>query len=330
LSKRKAVGIGCFLSLFLLASFAVVQRTSATPNPSSAFVISPSSELVSVNDNFTITINLTNVQSLFCWQVILKYDESGLRLNELWVPEDNVFAGHKTEIVPASNGNPDFMGACLFGNDFVDVSNGVLCQANFAVLTAGQWAIEVAEGAHNSFWLSSSLVAEYPLSSNCTVFAVNETVNTGKIGTTLPLNSTSFLSLENFTVSSVSNVSSLSFDPSISELSFRVDLSASEIDAFSSGIEVNITVPASIFENASLICTLNVDGKRNFYVFIAPSTLGLFGLLQGSHVVTLDIGYIDPLSTVPEFSLPTILLPLVMLAFLVVMPRTRMFKTRQV
>jgi hypothetical protein len=305
-----------------------VQRTRAVASgTTSAFLISPTSELVSVNDNFTVTVNLTNAQNLFGLQVILKYNESGLKLNDMWVPEDSVFAGHRTDVVHSRN-TPDNVGACLFDHDFVDVSNGVVCQANFVALSAGQWSIEVAVGAYYSFWLNTALAEEDPLGSNCTVFAVNETVSTGKIGTILPLNSTSFLGLENFTVSSVSPVSSLSFDPSISELSFQVNASAADIDALTYGTLVNITVPVSIFQNASLLCTVNADGKYDAYLTFAPSTLGLFDLLQGSHVVTLDIGYIDPLSTVPEFPLPTILLPLVMLALLAaIVPRRRMFKT---
>jgi hypothetical protein len=305
---------------------------------------------VSVNDNFTVTVNVTNAQDLDAWQVVLKYNGTGLRLNSLWAPDNSIFAGHNVDFLPArtpyytdsiDGSSSGLIGACLFGHDYVNVSNGVICRANFAVLSAGQWSIEVADisnplhcgGANasdwwNSCWLSTTTYAEQdPLGSNCTVFAVNEIVTGVDIGTILPLNSTSFLGLENFTVSSISNISSLSFDPSISELSFKADVSASDV--------LNITLPSSIVENTSLAVTVNVDGKSCPHFYFGPSTIWSICLDPGVHVITLDIGWIDPPASptlVPEFSLPTILLSLVMLTLfaLSLCRKRRMFNTRQV
>jgi len=120
--------------------------------------------------------------------------------------------------------------------------------------------------------------------------------------TIVPLNSTSFLGLENFTVISSAHVSSLSFDPSISELSFKASVSASA--AAVSGTNTNVTLPVCIVENQSLIVAVSVDGRGNGYMIFEPSTLG-FVLSQGDHTVTLDIG-VDPPATVPEFSTSTI------------------------
>lgn len=190
---------------------------------------------VSVNDNFTVTVDLTNAQNLFAWQIILKYNGTDLRLNSLWVPEDSVFAGHMVEVLPSfTNYRTDaidgsrsgLLSANLFCNDSVNVSNGVICRANFAVLSAGQSLIEVAFKSNPlhqergplsySFWLASNDVLtggeEDAVGSNCTVLGVNGTVTGPLVGTIYPLDSTSFLGLENFTVSSVSNISSLSFN----------------------------------------------------------------------------------------------------------------------
>ena len=223
------------------------------------------------------------------------------------------------------------IGACVMGSDYVNVSNGAVLSANFAVLSAGQWSIEVADKSNPlhesvtgtspngesfvsnstdwSFWLNNTSLNSYDaLGSNCTVLAVNQTVVGPKIGTIWPLNSTSFLSLENFTVSSASNISSLSFDPSISELSFKADVSAFDI--------MNITLPSSIVENTSLLVTVNVDGKSCPHFYFGPSTTWSICLEPGVHVITLNIGWIDPPASpapVPELSLPTILLSLVML-----------------
>lgn len=124
------------------------------PSSASAFLISPSSETVSVNESFTITVNLTNAQNLFGWQVVLKYNGTDLNLTGLWVPEDNVFAGHEwillgpitkfylDAIDGSSSGTVG--GALLDGDVVTNVDSGVLCSANFTVIGAGQSLIEVA------------------------------------------------------------------------------------------------------------------------------------------------------------------------------------------
>lgn len=305
-----------------------MQRASVDPSPSSTFLISPSSVTVSVNDNFTVTVNITNAQNLDAWQIVLKYDGTGLRLNSLWVPDNSIFAGHIVDFSPVRNpfatdaidgSSSGIMDACLFGHDSVNVSNGVICRANFAVLSAGQWSIEIADISNplhdggaaarywwNSCWMNTTSWAEQDsLGSNCTVFAVNETVTGPEIGTITPLNSTSFLGLENFTVSSISNISSLSFDPSISELSFEANTPAFDV--------LNITLPSSIVENTSLLVTVNLDSKSCPHYYFGSSTIWSICLDQGVHAITLNIGWIDPPASVPEFSLPTILLSLVIL-----------------
>lgn len=153
MSESKVVGIACLLWLFLFAPFAYIQRTAATSSPESTFLISPAFELLSVNDNFTITVNLTNAQNLYAWQIILKYNGTGLRLNALWVPDDNVFAGHEW-LGPFSDYDwRDILdgftfaitGATLVDDDFImNVDSGVLCRANFTVISKGQSLIEVA------------------------------------------------------------------------------------------------------------------------------------------------------------------------------------------
>jgi hypothetical protein len=359
LSKGKAVVTFCFLFLFLFASFMYVQRASAATNPSPAFLISPSSVTVSVNDNFTVTVNLTNVQFMDCWEVILKFNGTGLRLNKMWIPGDNVFAGHTMDAPPphtnygtdAIDGSRSgVIGACTMGQDYVNVTNGILFSANFAALNAGQWSIQVADksnplheptrntspnqgssGEDNtdwSFWMDTTdLNSHEALGSNCTVFAVNEAVTGPKIGTVTPLNSTSFLSLENFTVSSTSDISSLSFNPSISELSFKANVSAFEV--------MNITLPLSIVENNSLVVTVNEDGQSMPRWILGPATMWSVCPDLGLHSFTVDIGWIDPPSTVPEFSLPTILLLLAMLTLFAFAlhqkrerPRTKLYFTK--
>lgn len=202
LSKRKVVGIAFLLWLFLFAPFACMQRTAAAPSPDSTFLISPSFELLSVNDNFTITVNLTNAQNLFGWQIALKYNGTGLRLNDLWVPDENVFAGHEWfPFGPNTDLDPDVLdglsvaaiAAALLGEFDVNVDSGVLCRANFTVVSTGQSLIEVADKSNPahfdhgedvwySFWQNPTDVEAWPggeedaLGSNFTVFTVSPLV----------------------------------------------------------------------------------------------------------------------------------------------------------
>jgi hypothetical protein len=168
--------------------------TSPPPPPSqpgsaSAFLISPSSETLSVNESFTITVNLTNAQDLSAWQVVLKYNGTCLNMTSLWVPDNNVFAGHQVD--PLGPINPFYrdsidglssgiIAESLYDNDAVTNENGVLCSANFTALSAGQSLIEIAvksnplhdEGSlWYSTWLNStSLADQNVVGSSCTVF----------------------------------------------------------------------------------------------------------------------------------------------------------------
>lgn len=178
--------------------------TTLTENPTCMFLISPTFLPLSVKDNFTVTVNLTNVQNLAHWQVILMYNGTGLNLTGLWVPDDNVFAGHQMDMDLNIQGPRDerngfssaIIGADLLQNGDVipNVENGVLCSANFTVISKGQWLIEVAVesnplhdevgGLLYSFWQNTSDAEQNALGSNCTVFVthlIGDINNDGKV-----------------------------------------------------------------------------------------------------------------------------------------------------
>ena len=187
------------------ASDANVPPSSQPPNPNppnpnppnpppntSVFLISPSSESLNVNDSFSFTVNLTNAENLFSWQVVLKYNGTDLRLNNMWIPDNNVFSGHT--VIPegpvtfnAADGSLfTVIGGMLLGSDLIaNVDSGVLCNANFTVMNAGQSLIELAAASNpaisdkglnwHSFWQTSNDALfgaeEDALGSNCTVSA---------------------------------------------------------------------------------------------------------------------------------------------------------------
>jgi len=200
LSKGKVVVIACLLWLFLSVTFAFVQRTMADSTPTSTFVINPAFERLGVNDSFTITVNLTNAQNLFSWQIVLKYNGTALNMTGLWVPDDNVFAGHEWNLlgpivpfyVDAIDGSSSgVVAAYLLDGDVVtSVDSGVLCCANFTVINAGQSLVEIATESNPlheygspwySIWMNAppgtyQLNEEDAVGSNCTVLTVSPLV----------------------------------------------------------------------------------------------------------------------------------------------------------
>lgn len=162
------------------------------------FLVSPAFLGLRVNDTFTVTVDLTNAENLVCWQVVLKYSGAGLKLNELWRPDDSVFAGHVVIAPPVVTAGDAMDGlssgeicVSLLDDDVITkVDNGVLFKANFTVIAPGQWLIEVADISHPlvpelhylgyisySFWMDSSLSTQNVApGSNCTVLTVSPLV----------------------------------------------------------------------------------------------------------------------------------------------------------
>ncbi|MCJ7505591.1 cohesin domain-containing protein, partial [Candidatus Bathyarchaeota archaeon] len=116
-------------------------------------LIDPGLIQVSPGDNFTLTINATNVASMGAWQVVLKFNLTVMNVTGMWVPTDNVFgdpAVYQQQTVAPDYGVDfgDGMGYAGFGNSRyvgeVSVSNGVLCKVNCTALNDGSATIQIA------------------------------------------------------------------------------------------------------------------------------------------------------------------------------------------
>lgn len=135
----------------ILAMFIEIHETKA-PGDATIF-IDPGLIQVSPGENFTITINTTNVDSIGAWQLVLKYNQTVMNVTAMWVPIDNVFgdpAVYQQQSVQAIYGQDyyDHQGYVGFGNSRfvgeVPVSNGILCMANCTALGEGATTILVA------------------------------------------------------------------------------------------------------------------------------------------------------------------------------------------
>jgi parallel beta-helix repeat protein len=133
-----------------MLSFAINIKP-AKASEATQMLISPEMLTLPIGASFTVTINVTNVERLFCWQVILKYNGSVINCTDVWVPAENVFKGKIYAGVEPEFGKDyidgyDYMmyGASLQGENFVNVDNGILFKANFTVINAGATRITFA------------------------------------------------------------------------------------------------------------------------------------------------------------------------------------------
>jgi len=114
--------------------------------------------LMNINQSFTMTVNMTDYPNLYIYQIVLKYNQSILNMTTLTFPSNNVFGSLPSDSVFMTpfNQTPsslidtqDGLGVAIAGQSLlsvnsVDVSNGILFQANFTAEEAGQTTIQVA------------------------------------------------------------------------------------------------------------------------------------------------------------------------------------------
>lgn len=194
--KRFKKFVVCILFTMILAVsfFGIIPILNA--QGSAQMFITPENISVLQGENFTITINAKNLETLFTWQVVLKFNATVVNCTgaDVWIPKDNVFSGHVMNPTLLAFGKDvvdglDYMmWACsLQGFDYVSVSEGVLFKANFTVKAVGTTIIKIVTKdnpvkvgqfyKHYSFFLDYYL-EEVPFSSNqCLIIVEGSTVN---------------------------------------------------------------------------------------------------------------------------------------------------------
>ncbi|MEM3549642.1 MAG: PKD domain-containing protein [Candidatus Bathyarchaeia archaeon] len=178
--------------LGLILSSNLSLKTEAEQN--TQIILSPEKIDISIGESFTLTINATNVESLYTWQVVLKYNGSIINCTDVWIPENNVFAGHnRADVSPEFDrdyldGLHYIVYSCnLIGDDKVDVANGILFRANFTVIGEGSTSIIVATkekpAKRDQFISFKSLLMDYDFneltfnSNSCIIKAGGVMVN---------------------------------------------------------------------------------------------------------------------------------------------------------
>ncbi|MEM3828149.1 MAG: PKD domain-containing protein [Conexivisphaerales archaeon] len=189
--------ITVFVLMIVLALSALLGGVSVlrAQGGSTAMIVSPEMLTFPVGANFTVTVNVTNVQRLYTWQVVLKYNGSVISCTDVWIPTENVFKGKIYTVVDHLFDKDyvdgyDFMmyAASLVGSDYVDVENGILFKANFTVIDVGSTRITFATREHparrdyltsfDSYILNDDLEEIFPAITNyCTIIVEGSSVN---------------------------------------------------------------------------------------------------------------------------------------------------------
>jgi hypothetical protein len=151
--------------VFLMLSFPTILLKATAINGTSLFV-DPASVLdVPVGNEFTVDLNVADVENLFTWQIKLLYDPTVLTCTGADYPmTDYIFEGKAAiPVTPTIDNTAGFVtfGASLIGADSASGS-GKLCQISFEVLTEGESSLEYSTPYGGDTFLLDGALAEIP------------------------------------------------------------------------------------------------------------------------------------------------------------------------
>lgn len=138
-------------AILIPAMFVVIDH--ATASGDAWIIMDPQLIHVHVGENFTITVNATNVDSMGLWNVVLKYNVTVMNVTEIWIPTGSVFGDPAVyqQFRAGPHYGKDFFdqlgyvdyGIAVYWGD-VSVTNGILFKANCTALGEGTTTIQIA------------------------------------------------------------------------------------------------------------------------------------------------------------------------------------------
>jgi PKD repeat protein len=144
----------CAAVVFATMLLALTLQTPRVSAQSGAMIsISPNLTSATIGENFTVTLSVINLnQQLYSWEADLKFNGTIANCTSVWVPSDNVFAGHTCDVIGPASGTDgaDNLSYLQYGNtllgptDYASVTSGILYQANFTVKAFGSTNIVIA------------------------------------------------------------------------------------------------------------------------------------------------------------------------------------------
>lgn len=141
-------GIKAYLTLTAIIFFLTLasMKTVSAQEPTISIIHSETGSNVitfpegtELNTNFTVNITLTNTNFLAGWQINITYDPTILNVtspDHVTIPADNVFGSEVDEgILTLGHGTLFyFAGIKLTGPEYVNVTEGTLCQIMFTII----------------------------------------------------------------------------------------------------------------------------------------------------------------------------------------------------
>jgi parallel beta-helix repeat protein len=126
-------------------------RTSLSRTVETIISVAPTQITVTLGQTFTINITVSDVNNLYAWQVVLKYNASIISCTAAWIPENDVFANLQSfPTAPILNDatidgyNYTVYGNTLLAEGSVNVSQATLCRLNFTCQTYGSTSLRIA------------------------------------------------------------------------------------------------------------------------------------------------------------------------------------------
>jgi hypothetical protein len=148
-SNCSKLGVIVICAIVLLGGSVQIREIKA--DSETQMIIHPGLINVEPGDNFTITINATNVVSLSTWQLALKFNLTLMNITTMWVPAGVSIFGNLASVgVDYIFGVDilDHMGYVAYGNslilDTVTSANGILCKVNCTAIEEGTTTILIA------------------------------------------------------------------------------------------------------------------------------------------------------------------------------------------
>jgi parallel beta-helix repeat protein len=126
-------------------------RVSLSRTVETVISAAPTQITVTLGQNFTINITVSDVEYLYAWQVLLKYNATVMSCTAAWIPEDNVFAKLQSfSTAPVLNDatvdgyNYTAYADTLMTAGSVNASQATLCTLNFTCQSYGSTSLQIA------------------------------------------------------------------------------------------------------------------------------------------------------------------------------------------
>jgi len=141
---------GKILVSSLLAILLIASARSATATGTTGINVDPQYQEVDIEDTFTVTINVTDVEDpgIYAYEFKLYYDNTLLNATDATYPSGHFLEGTYTFMVPIEINRESgyvLFGATLLGDELGRTGSGVLATVEFDGISVGSVLLEIKD-----------------------------------------------------------------------------------------------------------------------------------------------------------------------------------------